>query len=181
MAESSGNKGLGHAPEQMSTETRLLLAFLLMGAIMFLTPYFFKTQAPPPNTKKSTQAAVESAAAPQPAPAQVHAETAAAQTAPPTAPLTQAQTQPPLVIKTDMFQVTFSNQGANVRSWLLRKSLADGKPLELVNTKTTVEDPYPFNVYMADHKDLAGKLNTSAYQQTVDLDGLGVAFDYSDG
>ncbi len=29
----------------MSMEMRLLLAFLLMGAVMFLTPYFFKTAA----------------------------------------------------------------------------------------------------------------------------------------
>ena len=67
MADANGsNKGLGQPPEQMSTETRLLLAFLLMGAIMFLTPYFFKSQAPAPNAKKSTQAAAESTVPPTP-------------------------------------------------------------------------------------------------------------------
>ncbi len=180
MAESTGNKGLGQPQEQMSTETRLIIAFILMGAIMFLTPYFFKPQVPPPNNKKSTQTAAESTAPPKPGEAQAPAESTAAAQAPST-PVIQAQAAPPLVIKTDLFQITFSNQGANVRSWLLRKSLAEGKPLELVNTKTTVEDAYPFDLYMSEHKDLAKKLNTAIYQETADPDGLGVTYDYSDG
>jgi YidC/Oxa1 family membrane protein insertase len=179
MAESTGNKGLGQPPDQMSTETRLLLAFLAMGAIMFLTPYFFKSQAPAPLAKKSTQAA-ESAVAPTPAEAQAPAKVAEASKAP-AAPVIQAPAQPPLVIDTDLFKITFSNQGANVRSWQLKKSLADGKPLELVNTAATVEDPYPFDLYMADRMALAKRLNAALYQQTVDPDGLGVSYDFSDG
>ena len=42
-------------PKEMSMEVRLLLAFLLMGVVMFVTPYFYK--APPPAPKKSTQTA----------------------------------------------------------------------------------------------------------------------------
>ena len=153
MAESTGNKGLGQPPDQMSTETRLLLAFLLMGAIMFLTPYFFKTQAPASNAKKSTQAAqtaqspATQAAGETPPPA----ETAEAAKAP-SAPVTQAQAEPAFVVNTDLFKIAFSNQGANVRSWQLKKSLAEGKPLELVNTAAAVEDPYPFSLYMPDHR-----------------------------
>jgi YidC/Oxa1 family membrane protein insertase len=183
MAESNGsssNKSLGQPPEQMSTETRLLLAFLLMGAIMFLTPYFFKSQTPAPNAKKSTQPELVTTpptpteAAP-PVPAVAEAGTA------PTGPVTQARVEPPLVVETDLYKITFSNQGANVRSWLLKKSLAEGQPLELVNKAATVEDPYPFSLYMADRKVLAQKLDAAVYQKTVDPDGLGVTFDYSDG
>jgi len=186
MAESSGNKGLGQPPEQMSTETRLLLAFLLMGAIMFLTPYFFKSQQPSPAANKATQAGASQAGAPQaslpPTPAETAVpEPAAESSAAPTSAVIQAQAQPPLAINTDLFKIAFSNQGANVRSWQLRKSLAEGKPLELVNTAATVEDPYPFDLYMADHKDLAKKLNSAMYRQTVDPDGLGVTYEYSDG
>jgi YidC/Oxa1 family membrane protein insertase len=180
MAESSGNKGLGQPPEQMSTETRLLLAFLLMGAIMFLTPYFFKSQPPSPAAKKSTLAGASEAVVP-PTPAQSIPEVAPAVSAAPTAPVIQAQTQPPFTIDTDLFKITFNNQGANVRSWQLKKSLAEGKPLELVNTAATIEDPYPFDLYIAEHKDLAKKLNAAIFQQTVDPDGLGIAYDYSDG
>src|ERR1019366_7994305 len=152
MAETTGsNKGLGQPPEQMSTETRLLLAFLLMGAIMFLTPYFFKSQPPAPNSKKSTQAAqaADSTVPPTPAEAQPPAETVESGKAP-VAPVIQAPAEPPFVINTDLYRITFSNQGANVRSWQLKKSLADGKPLELVNTAAAVEDPFPFSLYMGD-------------------------------
>ena len=44
MAESvSGGSSSGQPPKEMSMEIRLLLAFLLMGAVMFVTPYFLKT------------------------------------------------------------------------------------------------------------------------------------------
>ena len=54
MAESiNGGSGNPATPpkKEMSMEMRLLVAFLLMGAVMFLTPYFFKSQNPPPPKK----------------------------------------------------------------------------------------------------------------------------------
>ena len=110
MAETTGsNKGLGQPPEQMSTETRLLLAFLLMGAIMFLSPYFFKTQPPAPNPKKSTQAGQTAESTVPPAPAEAPpVETAEAGKAP-TAPVTQAPAEPPFVIDTDSYKIAFSS------------------------------------------------------------------------
>jgi YidC/Oxa1 family membrane protein insertase len=184
MAESNGSsKGLGQPPDQMSTETRLLIAFLLMGAIMFLTPNFFKQPAPPPNVKKSTQSAqaVESAPANPPAAETAPpAETAEAASAP-TTPVTQAQPEPVFFIDTDQFKIAFSNQGATVHSWLLKKSLAEGKPLDLVNSAAAVDDPYPFSLYMPDRKALAGRLNRALYQRTPDPDGLGVTYEFSDG
>ena len=53
MAESvnGGSKTPATKPKEMSMEVRLLIAFLLMGAVMFLTPYFFKSQVPPPVKK----------------------------------------------------------------------------------------------------------------------------------
>ena len=51
MAESvNGGGDPNQPPKEMSMEVRLLLAFLLMGAVMFLTPYLFKTVTPPPFT-----------------------------------------------------------------------------------------------------------------------------------
>jgi YidC/Oxa1 family membrane protein insertase len=185
MAESNGsNKGLGQPPDQMSTETRLLLAFLLMGAIIFLSPQFFKQPAPGPDAKKSTQAVETGGGAAAPAISGTDAsqpvETAEAGVAP-TAPVTQAQQEPAFIVNTNLFQVTFRNQGANVRSWLLKKSLAEGKPLDLVNTAAAVEDPYPFSLYMADRRPLAKKLNAAFYRQTPEPDGLGVTYEFSDG
>ena len=53
MAESvnGGSKTPAQPPKEMSMEVRLLLAFLLMGIVMFVTPYFFKSQVPPAANK----------------------------------------------------------------------------------------------------------------------------------
>ena len=51
MAESVNGGDPQQPSKEMSMEVRLLLAFLLMGAVMFLTPYLFKTVAPPPVKK----------------------------------------------------------------------------------------------------------------------------------
>ncbi len=155
-------------------EVRLLLAFLLMGAVMFLTPYFIKSPAPAPAKKSAVNPVSQqqkAAAAVSPPPA----ETTSA--APP--PTAAAQALPPLIIDTDLFHVAFSNQGANVRSWQLKHFKGnDNKPLELMNTAANVD--YPFSLYFPGQKP-ATNVNTAYYQQAADPDGLGVTFQFSDG
>ena len=36
--------------KELTMEQRLLLAFVLMGLVLFLTPYFYKAPPPPPKT-----------------------------------------------------------------------------------------------------------------------------------
>jgi len=186
MAESSsgGKKTPTQPPKELSMETRLLLAFLLMGAVMFLTPYFFKSSGPSLNPKKSTEAAQQGqpAGTPQPAAEEPKAaETAQAPSTAPTGPVTQAKSEAVFTVDTDLFKITFNNHGATVRSWLLKKSLADGKPLDLVNSAATIEDPYPFSLFIPDHQPLAKKLNWAYYVPTPEPDGLGVTYEFSDG
>src|SRR5215831_15428424 len=143
--------GANKSPKEMSMEVRLLLAFLLMGVVMFVTPYLFKQQTPP-NQKKTEQTN------PAPAPAQQSAAApvvpAAATNPPPTpaaegsssVPATAQQPQPVVMIDTDKFRVVFNNQGATVRSWLLKSYKGnDNKPLELVNTAAALE--FPFSLF----------------------------------
>ena len=59
-----GNQKMDGPPKQMSMEVRLLLAFLLMGVVMFVTPYIFKT--PPPANKADSQKAEQKQETPQP-------------------------------------------------------------------------------------------------------------------
>jgi len=171
-------------------EVRLLLAFLLMGAVMFLTPYFFKPAVPPPPVKKVEQPAqVQPPPAPEivpPAPAAEQAEAKAARPAKkasskavPSAPATPQKAEPPFVVGTDLFTVAFSNQGATVRSWRLKKYRGnDGKDLELVNVAAGLE--FPFSLYFPDKQPTA-KVNWTYYTETPDPDGLGVAYAFSDG
>ncbi len=162
-------------------EVRLLLAFLLMGVVMFLTPYLFKTQPPAPVKKaeQTTSAPAPAEKAPATAPAASTAEVAQAPATPPVTPPITSAPQPPFVIDTDLYRVTFSNQGATVRSWLLKKFKGnDNKPLDLMNPD--VKAGFPFSLYFPDQKPTSN-VNWAWYKQTPDPDGLGVAYEYSDG
>jgi YidC/Oxa1 family membrane protein insertase len=176
---SGGNQGTPR--KEISMELRLLMAFLLMGGVLFLTPYIFKSNTPP---AKKVETAKTQTTATQPAPTQSASapEQAKAEAAKP-APVPGATPQnvlPPLVIETDFYRIRFSNQGATVRSWELKNYKGnDKKPLEIVNTAAGME--YPFSLY-APGQDAASKIaNWAYYTQTVDPDGLGAAFAFSDG
>ncbi len=171
----------------MSMETRLLLAFLLMGVVMFVTPYFFKSQQPPKKsaapTAQTTPAAspASPAAAPEKPPEAAPAETAQAEAAEPgSAPATPQQVAPPMVIDNGVYRITFTNQGGTVKSWLLmdkRYHGNDGKQLDLVNPNAPER---PFSLYFPGQKPTAD-VNWKWYQQTADPDNLGVTYEFSDG
>ena len=184
MAQTPNSDNQSTAPKEMSMEIRLLLAFLLMGAVMFLSPYFFKS---PPAPAKKTTAPASTAVQPKtetPVPAET--ATSSPATAPPAKPepvpaanATPQQPQPAVIIDTDNYHVVLNNQGANVRSWELKNYKGnDGKPLELVNTASKLG--YPFSLSFPGEKP-ASDVNWKYYKQTPDADGLGVAFEYSDG
>jgi YidC/Oxa1 family membrane protein insertase len=168
-------------PKEMSMEMRLLLAFLLMGAVMFLFQYIYP-QAPPPAQKKQAAPAAQEAPAPSPASTTPTPEKPQAQAAAPAAPnpaATPAVVLPHLVIETDLYRIELSNQGGNIRSWQLKKWKGnDGKPLDLVNAASGLD--FPLSLHFPETKP-AANVNWSWYQQTVDPDRLGVTFEYSDG
>ncbi len=176
----------------MSMETRLLLAFILMGAVMFVTPYFFKQPPKPPANPASNQTTASqtpanpSAQTGDQAPANVKPapETAPAANAASTAPLpgaTKAESVPNLVIETDLFRVVFSNRGANVQSWVLKKYRGnDGKELELTDTTAGTKIDPPLSLSFPAQKPTAD-VNKVLYEQTPDPDGLGVTYAFSDG
>ena len=177
-------------------EIRLLLAFLLMGAVMFVTPYFFKAVSPTPASKTPPVEAPLASGAPSgaPPPAATGAGRGAGTPAPTgapepqpsaapseaAAPATAQQVQPNVTIDTDVFRVSLSNQGGTVRSWILKKYRGnDGKPLDLVNSSAGTD--FPFSLFIPENDALAKKINWAWYKQTVEPDGLGVSYVYSDG
>jgi len=184
MAEPVNGGAPNQPPKEMSMEIRLLLAFILMGVVMFLTPYLFKSNTPPAAKKEAAKTA-ETTAAPAAAAPAAHdaakpaaAETAAA-TGPANSPATAQQVLPVLTIVTNKYKVAFSNQGANVRSWQLKGYKGnDEKPLELTNTAVTTD--FPFSLYFPSQKPTSN-VNWAFFDQKVDPDGLGVAYDFSDG
>ena len=164
-------------------EVRLLLAFLLMGAVMFLTPYFFKSQVPPPGKKDTQTASQATPGAPPAAPDTSAPPVAAVEKVSAAASLpagaTQEKPEPAAIIETDLYKIAFSNQGGTVRSWLLKKYKGnDNKTLDLVNTAAGVD--FPYSLYFPNEKP-AANVNWTWYKQTIDPDNLGVSYEYSDG
>ena len=162
-------------------ELRLLLAFLLMGAVMLVAQLWFKPQQPAPAQKRTEPSASIPKAGEPPSPAVAPPKATAAEAAPP-APVagsTSQQPQPVINIDTDVFHVVLNNQGATVRSWQLKKYRGnDNKPLDLVNAASGLE--FPFSLYFPAQKP-GTDVNWAWYKQTRDPDGLGATYEFSDG
>src|SRR3954452_17663795 len=182
-ANGGGNNMAQPPKKELSMEVRLLLAFILMGAVMFLSPYLFPTPKTPP--KKDTPAAATSPGSPSPAAtdaARTSTAPASTETAAASAPLpanaTPQVSLPHFIIDTDLYRIAISNQGATVRSWQLKKYRGnDQKPLELVNTASGLD--FPFSLHFPGQKP-AANVNWTWYKQTGDPDGLGVTYEFSD-
>ena len=54
-------------------------------------------------------------------------------------------------MENDLYKITFTNRGAQVRSWILKKYHDDkGNPLELVNTVAAAKYGYPLSLFSYD-------------------------------
>jgi hypothetical protein len=148
--DSEPGKPIPIGPEEPRMEWRLLLAFLLTGLVMFLAPYIYhRLYGPPPQaTKTAAKTAPEARQQAKPA-----AESAKPVAAPATlAPVSAAKLEE-FVVETDVYRVHFSNRGAVVLRWELKKYKdAAGKTLELVNTAAAPQVGYPFALEFKDRK-----------------------------
>jgi YidC/Oxa1 family membrane protein insertase len=160
--------------KELSMEKRLLLAFLLMGLVLFITPYLYKNEpaAPGPKAAQTTKPAQTDTTKPPPA-----IETPAPVEIP---GQVQAGQEEVFAIDTELFHVEFSNRGAVARRWVL-KNFRDqqNKPVDLVYQQALQKVPAPFS--------LAFKGQNPGSDPNVALfkidrpDPLTANFEYSDG
>ena len=148
MADSGNPTNQGNSPKtkkDISMEARLLLAFILMGAVLFFTQFWNKSSSPA-GQKAATPAAKQAeqqAAAPVPAPvppakaAKAGKAGKVAVSAAPAPGTIASATEQTYTIETKLYKIVFSNRGATVKSWKL-KAYTDGtgQLVELVNQKT---------------------------------------------
>ncbi|MBI3682496.1 MAG: membrane protein insertase YidC [Acidobacteria bacterium] len=173
-------KAKGGKPEEMSMEIRLVLTFLLMGVVLFLTPYFLKTTPPPtpPPKKTQTPAAVKeepSRIPPKPAPA------ASRQEAEPVGQVVATREDDRITVETDLYRVQFSNRGAVARSWVLKRYLDNNrKPIELVNAVGGTRLGFPFHLIFKGAP-VQPDPNQGLFVATRTADGFGIDFEFSDG
>ncbi len=169
----------GKNKKELSTEMRLLIAFVLMGLVLFVTPYLYKT-ANPPASKGPDVTPLKTADVGKPpalATAVARKEPEAAEDAAPV----QAAKEEIFVVDTPLFRATFSNRGASVRSWILKKYKdLNGKQLELVNQPALAKVPGPLTFEFRDQHP-AVDLALALFAAKPTSDNLGIDYEYSDG
>src|SRR5579863_2003037 len=173
----------GQGKKELSMELRLLLAFLLMGLVLFVTPYIYKPAPAPKRIVPPTTPAEATQVTQKPAETPAVTKPEAAAAAPGRIAAAQEQN---FVVDTALYRVTFSNRGAVVKSWILKKfttqatGQSPAQPLELVNQAALSKVPAPFSLWMKDDK-TASQLNYAYFVEKPSEDHLGVDFDFSDG
>ncbi|MBP1770397.1 MAG: rane protein, partial [Candidatus Aminicenantes bacterium] len=157
-------------------EKRLILAIVLSFLVLFgYQALFVKPQKPLPPQPAPT--AAETAAQVPGAVTAAPEQPKAAETKPtPIGPVPSAETTPivskdleTIVIETDLYRATWSNQGGVLTSWALKKHKSYEKEnLELVTAPAGSPGfPYPFTLRVGD-KSLDGLLNGNNYRLECD-------------
>lgn len=172
------------AGSEMSMETRLLLAFGLMGLVLFASQYFLPKPAPPQQKKAEpvevqvkVAGAEEQSAAPK-APAAAPAKAAAP--AQPSSERAVAEREETHILETSVYRIVFSNRGAVIRSWVLKKYRdSNGSPVELVNALAAPKAGWAYS-YVFPREKPAKDLNTALFAVSQP-DPLTVEFRYDDG
>src|ERR1700761_3106616 len=126
---------------------------IVMGVFIlaFFGLQFFKSKSAPqpspsqPAASTSSAPAASSGSAPQ----NTAAAPAAASSA--SAATIQANAESQTVVENELYRIQFSNRGAQVTSWILKKYKdADGKPLDLVNKQAAAQFGYPLSLFTYD-------------------------------
>ena len=166
-------------------ERRLLLVFALTFLVIvlfqpILKKYFPQATAPAPAPQKQSQAPIlpPAAASNQVQPKQ-----------PPVPVLNagatkQAASESETVVENDLYRITFTNRGAQVKSWILKKFTDDkDQPLDLVNKGAAEKYGYPLSLWTYDETQ-RNKLNSALYlgsSSGVLHAPATVTFEYADG
>ena len=147
--------------QEPGSERRLLLVLVLtfLGFIAF-QGLLKKYAPPPPASQTQKQAAPEQTAAPTSTPS----ASAAAPTTTANAVTKQASNETETVIENDLYKITFTNRGAQVKSWILKKFDNDAQNgvLDLVNPAASQKFGYPLSLWTYDEA-LRNRLNSALY------------------
>jgi len=172
-------------------DSKTILMFTgLFIVILFGMQYFRAKNAPPTEHPQQHASSIPHAAGAAPTAAATSTSSNAASTqtavasAAPSASDVVATTESTTVVENELYRITFTNRGAQVKSWILKKYKDDdGKPLDLVNQKAAAKWGYPLSLYTYD-ADLRGKLANALYvpSATGAINAPGtLSFAYSSG
>lgn len=128
-------------------DSRTILAFSTIFLLMFLGfQYFKQKKGPEPPPQQQQQQGATPATPPiianvaSPTPGQVAI-----------GPSVKAESEDETILENDLYRIRFSNRGAQVTSWILKKYTNEsGKPLDLVNSEAAPQHGYPLSLYTYD-------------------------------
>jgi YidC/Oxa1 family membrane protein insertase len=154
-----------------------VLTFVVMLAFQpLLKKYMPQPAAPPPQQSQLAQSQTV-------APTSV-ATFAPTAVTPASAVTKQAAGETETVIENDLYRITFTNRGAQVKSWILKKfdnDAANG-PLDLVNSAAAEKYGYPLSLWTYDEA-LRGKLSSALYvasKEGKQTSPATITFEYAD-
>ncbi|MGA6987326.1 MAG: membrane protein insertase YidC [Terriglobales bacterium] len=160
-------------------ERRLLLVFALTFLVIMLFQPLMKKYGPQPPVKTGSAAEHSSGQPAAAVPTQNSSQNSLQQRVPDfvppgikvaresSPPQPQATKESETVIENDVYRIVFTNRGARVKSWVLKKYTDDkGGQLELVNTAAAGKYGYPLTLWSYDEA-LREKLNTALYVGTL--------------
>ena len=139
------------------SDPRSMMLFAVMFLVIFLGLQYWKSKkAPatqPNNASVATQSSMQPAAAASTAgsPSNSAAATPGQPGVTPAANDLAATALTQTVVENELYRITFSNRGAQVTSWILKKwKDDDGKPLDMVNQTAATKHGYPLSLYTYD-------------------------------
>jgi YidC/Oxa1 family membrane protein insertase len=145
--------------QEPGSEKRLLLVFLLTFIVLIAFQPLLKKFGPPaPSPEKQNVPTPAATASSAPA-----ASAGAPAVATP-AVTKQAASENEIVIENDLYRITFTNRGAQVKSWILKRFDNDAQsgPLELVNSAASQKYGYPLSLWTYDEA-LRSRLSSALY------------------
>jgi len=165
-------------------DPKTMLAFTAIFILMFFGIQYFKPKnTPEPKPQQQTQSEQSSVT---PSVALASASPANNQTPNATHAINtiQAIAETPVIVENELYRIQFSNRGAQVTSWILKKYKdADGKPLDLVNQKAASQFGYPLSLFTYDSA-LRTRLAQALFvpSATGDINApTSITFTWSDG
>ena len=169
-------------------EQRFLLVILMMAAVIFGAQFLLRKSTPQPPASSAQQNQPTQATPTQVAPAHSgsglsQAATVSAKAPKQPASAKQASAETETVIENDLYRITFTNRGAQVKSWLLKNYKDEqGRALDLVNPSAAAKFGYPLSLWTYDDN-LRGKLASALYVSSASGNLAAPAkldFEYSD-
>lgn len=170
-------------------ERRLLIVFALTFLIILAAqPLLMKKlgtkEQPAASEEKSAQTATPPSLPPAATAVEKKKREASAGTERTSSAAIQASGETETVIESALYKITFTNRGAQVKSWVLKKFKDDkGRPLELVNVAGSAKFGYPLSLWTYD-EGLRTRLNSALFVPSVTGTASApaeVGFEYADG